>query len=135
MSTELNYINHIVIGIGINVNTQSFSEEIRDKATSFYKETGKVMNRAGLVALIMKEFETDYQRFLETRDLNNLLEDYTKHSVTIGNAIRVLDKKGDYKGKALGINKEGHLIVQREDGSTVSVVADEVSVRGVYGYV
>lgn len=135
MSAELNYINYIVIGIGINVNIQKFSEELELKATSFYKETGKKINRAGLVALIMKYFEEDYQKFLQTRDLRNLLDDYTKHSVTIGSDIKVLDRKGNYTGKALGVNQEGHLLVQREDGTQVTVLADEVSVRGMCGYV
>lgn len=41
MSTELECINYIVTGIGINVANHEFPEEIRDVATSLYLETGK----------------------------------------------------------------------------------------------
>ena len=36
---------------------------------------------------------------------------------------------------ALGIDEEGRLLVKDTNGKTVSVVAGEVSVRGLYSYV
>ena len=38
-------------------------------------------------------------------------------------------------GEALGINKDGELIIKTEDGASVAIRAGEVSVRGLYGYV
>ena len=49
--------------------------------------------------------------------------------------VCVLEPKGQYTGTALGIDKNGELIVRKDDGEIVSVYAGEVSVRGVYGYV
>lgn len=48
MSTELECINYIVTGIGINVANHEFPEEIRDVATSLYLETGKEVRRSSL---------------------------------------------------------------------------------------
>ncbi len=31
MSTEIDYINHVVIGVGINVNQDTFSDDIKSK--------------------------------------------------------------------------------------------------------
>ena len=43
MSSEIDHVNYVVPGIGINVNTESFPEEIRQVATSVYLETGKTL--------------------------------------------------------------------------------------------
>ena len=40
MSTEIDYINYVVIGVGINVNQKVFDEELKEKATSLMIETG-----------------------------------------------------------------------------------------------
>ena len=40
-----------------------------------------------------------------------------------------------YRGKALGIDEEGCLLVEKENGELIHVLSGEVSVRGIYGYV
>ena len=47
MSTEIEYINHVVIGVGINVNTEAFPEEICATATSIRREIRKDMETRG----------------------------------------------------------------------------------------
>ena len=49
--------------------------------------------------------------------------------------VRVLDPKGEFQGISRGMNQNGELLVEKEDGSVVCVYAGEVSVRGLYGYV
>ena len=48
MSTEIDYINYVVIGVGINVNQETFPDEIKETATSLKVETGKPVKRAGM---------------------------------------------------------------------------------------
>ena len=55
MSTEIEYINHVVIGVGINVNTEAFPEEICATATSIRRESGKTWRRAELIAAILRQ--------------------------------------------------------------------------------
>ena len=57
MSTEIDYINYVVIGVGINVNQETFPDEIKETATSFKVETGKPVKRAGVIAAVMERFE------------------------------------------------------------------------------
>lgn len=40
MSAQMNYIEYLVTGIGINANLREFPEELADKATSLQKEIG-----------------------------------------------------------------------------------------------
>ena len=135
MSAELDGIHYVVIGVGINVNQTTFEEDIRDRATSLYLESGMEINRSRLVARVMHYFEKDYALFEKTWDLSGLIDQYNSFLVNRDREVRVLDPQGEFDGIARGINEKGELIVERQsDGQTVQVYAGEVSVRGVYGY-
>ena len=135
MSTQIDYINHVTIGVGINVNLTEFPEEIRETATSLRLECGHVVKRAPLIAAVMKRFEQNYTIFLEHGDLSGLKERYSELLVNKDREVRILGAKEQYNAYALGINQTGELIVRKEDGTEEAVYAGEVSVRGVYGYV
>ncbi len=134
MSAEMDYINHVVIGVGINVHHRTFAPEISHLATSVYMETKQRICRAKLVADCMRCFETYYTEFLKTEDLSGVRPIYEKHLVNLGEKVCVLDPKQEYVGVAQGITPEGSLLVQTET-ALHSVSSGEVSVRGVYGYV
>lgn len=135
MSAEMEQIHYIVTGIGINVNQQDFPEEIRTKATSLKMELGQDVSRSQLIASTMEWFERYFERFLETEDLSALKAEYEELLANMGREVLVLDSKGEYKGICRGIQKDGELLVEREDGSLSLVMSGEVSVRGIYGYV
>lgn len=134
MSTEEDSIRYVVVGIGINVNTKDFPEEISKTATSLAIETGHLVRRAPLVASILKAWEGFYETYKKTLDLNLLKEEYNSHLVNIGREVKVLAPKGDYLGISHGITDTGELIVET-NGEMREVMSGEVSVRGIYGYV
>ena len=125
----------VIIGTGINVNTEEFPEEIRGIAGSLKIETGKEISREALIASVMKYFEKYYEQYVQTEDLSLLKEQYESMLVNKDRAVQVLDPKGSYQGTAKGINTAGNLIVVCEDGTEREVYSGEVSVRGLYGYV
>ena len=135
MSTEIDYINHVVIGAGINVNQDDFPEDIRKTASSLKMEFGKQVKRSELIAAIMKSFEKDYEIFVKTEDLSGLQELYNSMLVNLDRDVKVLEPGNEYEAHALGINKTGELIVRTAEGEEKEIYAGEVSVRGVYGYV
>lgn len=135
MSCDVAKIRHVVIGVGINVLTRHFPEDIAHRATSLFLETGKEYSRTELVCAVMNCFEEDYQAFLATGDLSLLLRQYIQFSATVGKEVRILAPGNEYGARALDVDEEGRLLVEREDGERLKVFADEVSVRGIYGYV
>lgn len=135
MSTEIDYINHVVIGAGINVNQDDFPEDIRKTASSLKMELGKQVKRSELIAAIMKSFEKNYEIFVKTEDLSGLQELYNSMLVNLDRDVKVLEPGNEYEAHALGINKTGELIVRTAEGEEKEIYAGEVSVRGVYGYV
>ena len=134
MSAQFDYINHIVIGIGINVHNEDFPEEIAKTASSLYLESGQHIHRASLIEAFLEEFEDVYAEYLKTEDMEGLQKEYDAMLVNRGRQVRVLDPKEPFEGKAMGITKKGELIVDTWESRKL-VSSGEVSVRVIYGYV
>ena len=134
MSAQFDYINHIVVGIGINVHNEEFPEEIAKTASSLLLECGHRIHRASLIEAFLEEFERLYAVYLETEDMSGLQKEYDSLLVNRGRQVRVLDPKEPFEGKAMGITKKGELIVDTWESRKL-VSSGEVSVRGIYGYV
>lgn len=135
MSADPDCINYVAVGIGINVNMEEFPEEIRGVAASIFTETGKKTKRSLLISAVMAAFERYYEVFMKTTDMSGLLKDYNGKLANCGRTVRVLDPAGEYSGTAIGIDREGELLVEMEDTTVRRVLSGEVSVRGIYGYV
>lgn len=134
MSTQMDYINYIVIGIGINVQNESFPEEIGEVATSLWIESGKKQKRAAIIEAVWEEFEKYYDIYLKTEDMQGLVGEYDQKLANMNKQVRVLDPKDPYEGTARGITPKGELIVDTWEARKL-VSSGEVSVRGLYGYV
>ena len=135
MSTEEDTIRYVVVGIGINVNAREFPEEIRDKATSLKLELGRSVKRSEVIRAVAESFEEYYAVYEKTCDMSGLQAAYNEMLANMDKEVCVLDPRGEYRGKALGIDEEGCLLVEKENGELIHVLSGEVSVRGIYGYV
>ncbi len=135
MTVETDYIQHVVTGVGINVNMDSLPEEIRESATSLFLESGKKTARAELLQAVLERFEEYYGKYAADLGMDSILGEYNARLVNRDRQVRVLDPKGEWEGVAKGINASGELLVETSAGRTVEVYAGEVSVRGLYGYV
>lgn len=137
ISAELNMINYLIMGIGINVNLdkEDFPKDIQIKATSIKIYNNKEIDRKKLLANILNEFERLYIPFKDSGDMVGAIDICRKNSATIGREIVVSRGKDRRKGKALDINDEGELVVQFADGEIENVFAGEVSLRGIDGYI
>lgn len=155
MSTEVDYINYVVIGVGINANIQEFPEELKEIATSLKLEHPEfiardklteqvadvkidghyVVQRAKLIGMILEEFEVQYERFCQVEDLSFMQESYNQLLINYNREVKVLEPGNEYEAFAKGIDSKGQLLVQLENGEENKIYAGEVSVRGMHGYV
>lgn len=133
MSAEINMVDYVVCGIGINVNIPSFDGELSKKATSLLIETGEKHNRARIVGRVLTEFETLYTDFLEN-GLKNILSEYKNFCVTLNREVQVVYSHEAITAKAVDIDENGSLVIEK-DGERITVNSGEVSVRGIYGYI
>lgn len=135
ISTELETIQYVVTGMGINVNMEEFPEELSRTATSLYLESGQKQKRAPLMGAMALALEEYYREFLKAGDLSTVKDTYEKRLANLNRQVTVLAPGGEYRGICRGINGQGELLVEREDGILCRVLSGEVSVRGIYGYV
>ena len=133
MSAEIERVSYIICGIGINVNTEEFHENLRGKATSLYTITGERQNRTEIIKRVMEEFEPLYDEYLKNR-LKNIIPEYKSACVNIGRRVSVIYGDTQIIGTATDITENGQLVVDT-DGGEIAISSGEVSVRGVYGYV
>ncbi|SHI16893.1 biotin--[acetyl-CoA-carboxylase] ligase [Sporanaerobacter acetigenes] len=137
MSCELNMINYVIMGVGINVNlgSEDFSGEVSNVGTSLKIQSGKVIDRKKLLGLFLNRFEELYIPFVGKDDFFETLKVCREKSILIGKEVRIIRGKDEEKGKVLGINDDGELIIDYGNGKIENVLSGEVSVRGLYGYV
>ena len=135
MSAELELINYVVVGVGINANIRKFPDEISSVATSLLLETGEKVDRSKMVAAYGNAFEEYYGRFVEKGNLELLKDEYNSCLANFKNQVKILDAAGEFAGISEGINDLGELLVTDSEGKERIVRSGEVSVRGIYGYV
>lgn len=137
MSSELNQINYVILGIGINANLdlKDFDEELVEKASSIKMESGKAVDRKELVGRIINNFEKLYNSFMEDEKGLDSISICREKSILIGKEVRVIKGGKTTEAKVLDLNDDGELVVEKKNGEVEKLFSGEVSVRGKNGYV
>jgi BirA family transcriptional regulator, biotin operon repressor / biotin---[acetyl-CoA-carboxylase] ligase len=127
MHAEPNQVRFVIVGIGINVNQENFPVELASIATSIRRESGRPSYRLELLARLLTQFENDYNRFL--LEGPGFVVDRFRNvsSFTEGRRVRVETGAETYLGTTAGLSPEGLLLVARDSGSLVTVIAGDVS--------
>lgn len=118
---ESGTVQSAVVGIGVNVRDKAFPPDIEAVVTSLYLED---LTRNALAAGII-------QRFMALLDLSpeEIIAQYKARSMILGEAIQFTQGGVEKYGVAKDINDAGNLEVVLEDGSSVTLVAGDVSIR------
>lgn len=135
MSMELDQIEYVVLGIGINVNTEDFPDELKEIATSLYLERKQKWDRSAIIRKVLEIWEDVYEEFVETLSLYSKLDLIKQYSALLNKEVVVILNGEKLIGEAVDIASDGSLIVKKLDGSEISVISGEISIRGLHGYV
>lgn len=127
MHADPGQVRFVVVGIGLNVNQERFPGEIAGIATSLRQETGKSQSRMELLVRLLREFESDYNRFLREGIASVVQRFEVVSSYAHGKKVRVTNGMESYVGTTVGLGPEGLLQVEREDGRVVTVIAGDVA--------
>lgn len=132
MSAEMERVEYVIPGIGINVNNTAFPENLRDKATSIRLEIGKPVRRIPILQETLRRLE----KLLKENAVSltpSFLKEYKNCCVTLGRKVEFERGGRHIAAVAEDISPEGELIVCLPDGKTETVYSGEVSVQGIYG--
>lgn len=134
MSAEMDGINYIVVGIGVNVNNTNFPGNL-PYATSLKLEGDMEYPRREIIKVFLEKFEPYYMAYKEAPTLEMILPAYKRYCITLADKVKIIDSIKEYIATPLDISIDGSLIVKTEDGEEKTIFSGEVSVRGIYGYV
>jgi len=126
MHAEPGQVRFVIVGIGLNVNQEKFGGDLADKATSLRIETGKPQSRMELLVRLLREFESDYNRFLREGVASVVKRFEVVSSYASGKRVRVTNGTESFLGTTAGLAPEGLLKVERDDGRVITVIAGEV---------
>ncbi|MCL6635952.1 MAG: biotin--[acetyl-CoA-carboxylase] ligase [Peptococcaceae bacterium] len=130
MDAELERVNFLVVGMGLNVNIppENFPEELRETATSLHLAGNRPVSRLALLSQFLREFETCYRVWLKS-GFGPVLQEWKKRCVTLNSAVRVSTARDAWEGWAEDVDVDGALILRLPDGSRQRFMAGEVSLR------
>ena len=118
MSNDLDRLRHVVIGVGLNVNSEAshFPGALSRTATSLRLATGKSFRRTEVLARFLDCFAESYRDFL-SGGFAPLLPEWNRRSLLSGKRVVVRNREGDMRGVAAGVDEAGMLLFRREGAS------------------
>ena len=117
LSTEMDAVNHVIIGLGLNVNTpkESFPEELKGKASSILAESGISHSRCKIIQRFLERFERHYNDLLSD-GFPDLLDRWKALSDTIGQRVCVEMIGKSLTGTIRDMDPNGFLVLEDENG-------------------
>ncbi len=130
MNSEATRVRHVVIGMGVNVNHESFSGELKPIATSLRMETGWQWSRVQLTAALLKSLHGEYRKLVEggAAARADILRRFQERSSYVRSRRVHVDDQGGFEGVTEGLDDRGFLLV-RTDGGLRTVLSGMVRAR------
>ncbi|MDP5273835.1 biotin--[acetyl-CoA-carboxylase] ligase [Chengkuizengella axinellae] len=129
-SAEDERLKHVIAGIGISVNLkqEDIPEELKDKMTSLYVETGEQINREELFVLLFKELEELYHIYL-SEGFAPIRILWEALAICLDCPIQVHTHQGTIQGRAYGMDEMGALMITDEEGNEHKIYSGDVSLN------
>ncbi len=111
-----NELDRLLIGIGLNVNQQQFSDELKSKATSLRHINQRPVDREQFLAELLSRIEYAYTRWHKQNDA--LLRSINQKIIGYGSwvQVQVNGHASSERHKLLGINQQGELTTVSKEG-------------------
>ncbi len=120
----------IILGIGINVsaNLEDFPNELRDRATAL-SLTGCTCDRLELLCKVLNALESWFL-MLEHGNFKLIQSEFSKKWLFHEKQIVVnMDSNRSLQGKAMGIDEDGALLLQKSSSEIARVFSGEVTLQ------
>ena len=127
LSVELQELDSIIVGIGINTNT--VASEIKNFATSIQEETGICGIRNQLIAEILNQFEMVYFDYTKQNKKQDIIQYYQSRLFIIGNEIAVTEQGNAFLATVMGVDENGGLIVKNASGEMQTITTGEIQLN------
>jgi BirA family biotin operon repressor/biotin-[acetyl-CoA-carboxylase] ligase len=124
MATAGARVEHVVVGIGLNVNGLSFPPELAGRATSLRAALGHAVDRTAVLAAVLAAFEPRYAEF-ERRGPSAAVDGFDAYAL-LPDRCRVTTGGEPLEGVALGVDPDGALRLRDDAGHVHRVISGEL---------
>ena len=123
LNGEIDKINFVIVGIGININTKK--ELLPEGASSLSVEKGGSLSRLEFVKNLFKNLDKYYKDFNRGK-IDKIIEEYKLLSAVLDRRVQVDYRNQFISGHAVDVDKEGALILRLDSGFHERVLAGDV---------
>jgi BirA family biotin operon repressor/biotin-[acetyl-CoA-carboxylase] ligase len=123
VKTNIIGVEYVLVGIGIDLNID-IPPELRDTATSLQAELEREIRGAELIQKFLQNFEDNYNEF-KADNFPYILNKWRRLSGTVGKYVELRRKGGVIRGEAIGISKNGRLVLEMDNGNLRKVISGE----------
>jgi BirA family biotin operon repressor/biotin-[acetyl-CoA-carboxylase] ligase len=126
LSAEADTVHYCLLGIGIDVNNPltHFAADLQRAISSISAQVCHEVDRAGLLARILREFENRLL-LLESGEYDAITQEWKSLSATLENRVQIHTLKNSFEGEAIDIDEFGALIVKKDNGKLERVIAGD----------
>ena len=118
----------VILGVGINLNQQAFPAELRDAATSVEAQTGRAPDAEDILAALLRALARRYEALHAPGGFDATLCEWEAHSTYAhGRRVRVALADETFKGTTRGLDTDGALRVETDQGHLRTVTAGDVT--------
>jgi BirA family biotin operon repressor/biotin-[acetyl-CoA-carboxylase] ligase len=127
-STEMDAIDFVVVGVGINVNNRKFPDDLREIATSVYLETGRTFDRVTLMQEFLRQFERSYSLFLRS-GFESIGKRWRELAMLLGKEVTVRMIDRTCRGRVMELDRDGALLIKSENGELERIYSGDIQVH------
>ncbi|MCX5699282.1 MAG: biotin--[acetyl-CoA-carboxylase] ligase [Candidatus Omnitrophica bacterium] len=124
MNAEVDKVNFVVIGIGLNVNNDKKS--LIAGATSLKEQQGVEINRVVLLRELLRRIENNYF-LLEDKGPGEIINKWRNFTLTLGTRVKVDYQNKHIEGQATDIDADGALLIRKDSGLIQKVSSGDVT--------
>jgi BirA family biotin operon repressor/biotin-[acetyl-CoA-carboxylase] ligase len=125
-------LEYVIVGIGVNLGTRAFPDELRDLATSLYLECGQVVERARFIDVLNTCAERWFDRFF-TSGARALVQAWMARAKScdhgLGRRVTVDTSSGPLAGHITGLDVDGRLEITDAHGRVHAITAGVLEYR------
>lgn len=119
--------NALVLGIGINLTEHSFPPELEGVATSIQGISEGPVDYELILQTLVKNLSAWYGEF-QMKPAGNLAEEWcARSSYCKGKRVTVADGNGTFEGTTKGLESDGGLVVELDNGDQKVIRAADIS--------
>lgn len=127
-------LNYVVVGVGVNVNTEVFSEDL-PYASSLRLLGDKEYDRVHVLVAFAKYFEEYYEAWRQEGNLTPILKRYKIFCLNLNKQAIITNNEAEEIVYVSDVTQDGNLLIQDIKGNLRCVASGEISIRGLYGYI